>query len=121
VRAGTGTAPLEPSWHAKRAAHVDECERVELPRLAVEIASEKPAAVVRQQRIDADRLVSAEMLLDCLVAQAQVCVPAVATPTTCDRRDIAVPAGARTLPANRVHVLASAKETPYKRDLLRRS
>src|SRR5262249_28068607 len=67
------------------------------------------------------RLLPAEMLLDCLVAQAHVCIGAAVTPTTCDRRDIAAPAGARTLPANRVHVLACAKETPYKRDPVTRS
>jgi hypothetical protein len=118
VRAGARAASLERHRYSKLAGHVEERKRVELPTLAIEITREKPTAVVGKQRVDADRLVSAEMLLDRFVAQREIRVRGVLAPSARDCGDVAALAGPRVFPANRVHILASAEEALHERDLL---
>jgi hypothetical protein len=99
-------------------AHLHQAERVELPRAAVEVAGEKPTAVVLEQRVDPDRLSPAQMLHDRFVVQGQVGLRTVTAPAADDRGHVAALAGAVALPAERVDVVATAEEAPDHRHLL---
>ena len=92
--------------------------RVELPRPAVEVAGEEPGGVVCEQRIDADRLPAAQVLLDRRVAQGQIVLRAVPAPAAGGRRCVAALARGRALPTNRVDVVAAAEQAAHERDLL---
>ncbi len=113
-----GAAALQRGRHPALCARLQQGERVELPRSAVEVAGEKPARVVREQRIDADRLPPAQMLLDRLVAQGQIGLRALTAPAADDRGHVAALARADVLPTQRVHVVATAEEAPDERNLL---
>jgi hypothetical protein len=118
VRALARAAPLQRGRHLMLSARLEQSERIELPRPAVEVAGEKPAGVVLEQRIDADRLTPAKMPHDRLVGQRQVCLRLSLRPTACRRGHIAALARARVLPAQRIDIVATPEQAPNQRDLL---
>jgi hypothetical protein len=120
VGAVTRAAALKRSRHLALAAGFEEGERVELPRPAVEVAGEKPAAVVLEQRVDADRLAPVQMAHDRLVGQRQVGLRPGLRPAAGGRRHVAALARAGVLPAQRIDVVAAAEQASQQRDLLGR-
>src|SRR5712692_5276125 len=120
MAARAGAAPLQRSRYLALSARGQQGERVELPRLAVEVAGEKPAGVVLEQRIDTDRLAPAKMPHDRVVGQRQVRLRPALRPAAGRRGRVAALARARVLPAQRVDVVATAEETADQRDLLGR-
>ena len=96
--------------------------RVALRRATIEVESEKPAAVAREQRVDADRKVATQVPLDRRVAQLDVALRVVSCrrPAAFDSRNVAALARAGVLPPLRVHILAPAEQLAYQRDLLAR-
>jgi hypothetical protein len=100
-------------------ARIEQSERVELPRLAVEVASKKPAVIVLEQRIDADRVLTAQVLFDRLVAQRKVGLRAVApaAPAARDSWRISALASAGVLPTQRIDIVSASEEVADQRDL----
>ena len=120
VAAITGAAAFQRSRHPVRTACLEQRERVELPRPSVEVAGEKPTGVVFEQRIDPDRLLPAQMMLDCLVSERQIRPRPALRPSIGGRRNVTALSRSGALPAQGVHGLAASKEPADQRDLLGR-
>jgi hypothetical protein len=69
MSAVTGSRPLQRGGHAVAAADVQKRDRIKGPRAAIEVAGEKPARVVLEQRIHPDGLRPYKVFLDDLVGQ----------------------------------------------------
>ena len=113
-------APLQGRRHPVLSARLEYRERIESPGRTIEVAGEEPAAVVLEQRVDADRLASAQMAFDCLVIQRQVGLRAMPAPASRGRWCIAALAAVRAFPAKRVDIVPAAEEAAYEGDLLAR-
>ena len=123
---------LESRRHALRPAGFEEGVRVPPPVLLVEIGGEKPAGIVREHRIDADRVAAAQMPVDRVVRHrperlvgtgaapdARLAADAGRPLVGADRR-VARLARPGVFPALRIDVLAAAKQGPEQRDLVAR-
>jgi hypothetical protein len=64
VAALSGTRAFQCGRHIQFLTNLQESQSVILPGLLVEICREKPAGLVRQERIHADGLIAQEMVLD---------------------------------------------------------
>src|SRR5207244_1678586 len=64
VAARSRTASLQRRRHPMLLARLEQRERIELPRLAIQVTGEEPTRVVLEQRVDTDRLPPAQMPLD---------------------------------------------------------
>jgi|GEM_PF-5922635 len=116
-RSGT----LKRSSYTRLATGLQESARVCLPTLLVEIHSNKPTRVVLQQRIDANRLLPEQMISDNIIAQWKWLLETEwflfaglresrLFPFSNARRQVSSSA-AFPFPADRVHIVAPAKQT----------
>src|SRR5271169_6177235 len=84
MRSVAGARPLENGRHTFVSACCQECQCITLPSLLVEISSQKPAGLVRHERVDprherlrslrVAEIPSLEMISDDLVAHRHECL-----------------------------------------------
>jgi hypothetical protein len=130
VRAASGPGDLQGHWYSEILARLGECVCIFAPLGPVEVDREEVAAVVFQQRIDPDRLLASQMAIEDRIRNGdQNPVSAVTArdarlladsgaPFVGASRRISRFGGGLALPADRIHIRATAKQLPEQGNLL---
>ena len=111
-----GPRSLQRGRHIPIGARLKEGPHIVLPACLVKVGGEEPAGFVRPQRINADRELACQMILDDLVGEGKVFLGFSGVSTKRSAPDLATRwrlsrLASATLPSQGVQIFASPEET----------